>query len=117
MSELTYTMQGDYNLPDLKLPEQPAIQMGRYALMRKKYLKERRRILFYNLLTSCKLNEHLSEIEQRATEMEERLVKEMAAKEGLTEQMKASDMMTWVRRMNNIRNSAQEVVKAEVIFA
>ena len=117
MSELTYTMQGDYNLPDLKLPEQPEVQLSRYAAMRRKYLKEHRRVLFYNLLTSCKLIEHLSEIEQRATELEETLVREMAAKDGLTEQMKAADMMVWVRRMNNIRNSAQEIVKAEVIFA
>ena len=117
MSELTYTMQGDYNLPDLKLPEQPEVQLGRYAAMRRKYLKEHHRVLFYNLLTSCKLNEHLSEIEQRAIKMEETLTLEMAAKEELTEQMKAVDMMTWVRRMNNIRNRVQEIVKAEVIFA
>ena len=117
MTELKYTMQGDYKLPDLTMPEQPEVELGHYATMRRKYLKEKHRVLFYNLLTSCKLTEHLHEVEQRATELEERLIKEMAAKEGLTEQMKAADMMSWVRKMNSNRNSAQEIVKAEVIFA
>lgn len=85
MAELTYTMQGDYNLPDLTMPEQPEVTMGRYAQMRKKYLKEQHRILYYNLLTSCTLTAHLVQTEQTALQMEESLLKKMAAQEGLTE--------------------------------
>ena len=117
MNELTYTMQGDYRLPNLTLPKQPEAPMGRYSRMRAKYLKENRKVLYYNLLTSCKLSEHLTQIEQTATEMEGRLTKEMAAKEGLTESLKAADMMSWVRKMNNLKSRVQEIVMKEVIFA
>ncbi|MFQ7593354.1 MAG: TnpV protein [Acutalibacteraceae bacterium] len=117
MAELTYTMQGDYNLPDLTMPEQPEVTMGRYAQMRKKYLKEQHRILYYNLLTSCTLTAHLVQTEQTALQMEESLLKKMAAQEGLTESLKAADTMKWVQGMNNLRNRVQEIVKAEVIFA
>ena len=116
MNELTYTMQGDYKLPNLKMPEQPEKPTGRYAHLRERYLKESRRVLYYNLLTSCKLNAHLTEIQQTAEEMEERMTKQMAQTEGVTESLKAADMMSWVRRMNNIRNRAQEMVLAEVIY-
>ena len=117
MSEITYTMVGDYNLPNLKLPEQTEVTLGRWSQMRRTYLKEHHKILYYNLLTKGTLTQHLAEVQQRATEMEETLVRQMAQKEGLTEELKATDMMKWVRLMNNLRNSAQEVVKAEVIFA
>lgn len=117
MNELSYTMQGDYRLPNLTLPEQPEAPTGRYSQMRAKYLKENRRVLYYNLLTSCKLNEHLTETEQTATEMEERLTRELAAKEGLTESLKAADMMSWVRKMNNIKSRVREIVMKEIIFA
>ena len=117
MNEIGYTMQGDYQLPNLEMPEQRSVTLGRYAEMRRKFLKEQHRVLYYNLLTSCKLTEHLAEVEQRATSMEETLVRQMAEKEGLSESLKETDMMAWVRRMNNLRNSAQEIVKAEVIFA
>ena len=117
MSEITYTMQGDYQLPNLKLPEQQEMNLGRYANLRKKYLKEHHRVLYYNLLTSCKLEEHLAEVEQRATLLEETLVQQMAERQGVTERLKAEDMMAWVRKMNNLRNSAQEIVLAEVVYA
>ena len=117
MNELTYTMQGDYRLPNLTLPEQPEVPMGRYAQMRAKYLKENRKVLYYNLLTSCTLNSHLTETEQTATEMEERLTRETAKAEGVTENLKATDMMSWVRKMNNIRSRVREIVLKEVIFA
>ena len=99
------------------MPEQPEVIWCRYAQMRKKFLKEKHRILYYNLLTSCKLTAHLSETEQRATEMEEMLTKQMAQKEGVTESLKAADMMAWVRAMNSIRNRVQEIVQTEVIYA
>lgn len=114
--EISYTKQGDYLLPNLKMPEQPEVTLGRYAQMRRKYLKETHRILYYNLLTRGKLTEHLAEVEQRAQSMEETLVRQMAQTEGVTEKLKAEDMMSWVRKMNNLRNSAQEIVKAEVVF-
>lgn len=117
MSEITYTMQGDYNLPNLTMPEQPEGILGRYAQMRRKFLKEHHKIRYYNLLTSCTLTEHLAEVEQTAMKLEETLMKQMAAQEGLTESLKAADMMKWVQGMNNLRNRVQEIVKAEVIFA
>ena len=117
MSKITYTMVGDYNLPNLKLPEQTEVTLGRWSQMRRTYLKEHHKILYYNLLTKGILNSHLAEVQQRASELEKTLVKQMAQKAGLTEQMKAEDMMKWVRLMNNIRNSAQEIVKNQVIFA
>ena len=117
MNKISYTMQGDYNLPDLAMPEQPEVTLGRYAQMRRKYMKENHRVLYYNLLTKCKLAEHLSETEQRALEMEEMLLKQMSQTEGLTESLKATDMMAWVQRMNNLKNRVQEIVLAEVIYA
>ena len=112
MAEITYSMVGDYNLPNLKMPEQPNVNLGRWAQMRRSYLRDHHKILYYNLLTKGTLTQHLAEVQQRATEMEETLVRQMAQKEGLTEELKATDMMKWVRLMNNLRNSAQEVVKA-----
>ena len=117
MNEITYTRQGDYLLPDLTMPEQPELSMGRYARLRKKFLKEHHKVRYYNLLTSCALNEHLNDTERRANEMEHMLTEQMAASEGVTENLKATDMMNWVRKMNSIRNRVQEIVMAEVIFA
>ena len=91
--------------------------LGRYAQMRREFLKEHHRVLYYNLLTRGELTQHLAEVEQRASKMEETILSQMAQKEGVTEQMKAEDMMKWVRLMNALRSSAQEIVKAEVIFA
>ena len=117
MTELTYTMQGDYRLPNLTVPDQSETPMGHFSRLRAKYLKENRKVLYYNLLTSCKLNEHLTEVEQTATELTERLTKELAEKEGVTENLKATDMMSWVRQMNNIRNQVQEMVLKQVVYA
>ena len=116
MNEITYTMVGDYNLPNLTLPEQPEVIQGKWSQMRRTYLKEHHKVQYYNLLTKGILSSHLSEVQQRATELEETLIRQMAQQEGLTEQMKADDMMKWVRLMNNIRNSAQEIVKEQIIF-
>ena len=99
MNEITYTRQGDYLLPNLTMPEQPELSMGRYARMRKKFLKEHHKVRYYNLLTSCALNEHLNDTERRANEMEQMLTEQMAASEGVTENLKATDMMSWVRKI------------------
>lgn len=117
MTEVIYTRQGDYELPNLTLPEQPETGVGRYAGMRRKYLKENHRVLYFNLLTSCRLMQHLEAVEAETMRMEEMIIKRMAAAEGVTEALKSSDPMSWVRRMNNIRNAAQEIAKAAVIFA
>lgn len=101
MNEITYTRQGDYLLPDLTMPEQPELSMGRYARMRKKFLKEHHKVRYYNLLTSCALNEHLNDTERRANEMEQMLTEQMAASEGVTENLKATDMMSWVRKIEH----------------
>ena len=88
MNEITYTMVGDYNLPNLTLPQQSEVTLGKWSRMRRTYLKQHHKILYYNLLTKGTLTQHLAEVQQRATELEETLVKQMAQKEGLTEQMK-----------------------------
>lgn len=117
MNEITYTRQGDYELPNLTLPEQPEVSLGRYANLRRKYLKEHHRVLYYNLLTQGKLTEHLAEVQRRAISMEEKLVFQMREKQGVTESLKETDFLAWVRKMNNLRNAAQEIILAEVVYA
>ena len=113
----TYTQQGDYLLPNLTLPaEKETGNIGVWALIHKRYLKQHHKALYYNLLTSGKLDSYLADIEEQAQQLFLRLVKELAEKEGVTEQLKATDNMVWVRRMNNIRECANELVMKEVIF-
>lgn len=112
----TYTMQGDYCLPDLTLPpeeERPIVVWGQRRL---RYLKQHHKILYCNLLTSGKLHSHLADVEEEAQTLFLRLVKEYAEREGVTEQLKAENQMEWVRRMNNIRERVNEVVNVEMIF-
>lgn len=113
----TYTQTGDYLLPDLSLPaEKEPGNIGVWALRHKRYLKQHHKVLYYNLLTTGKLHSHLADIEEQAQALFFRLVKEYAEKEGVTEQLKATDQMAWVRQMNNIRNRATEIVNIEVIY-
>ncbi|WP_316637690.1 TnpV protein [uncultured Ruminococcus sp.] len=112
----TYSQQGDYLLPNLKLPEQPEYNIGVWGQRRRRYLKQHRPILYTNLLTSCKLSKHLAEIEEECTERMDSLVKVMAKQEGVTETLKVADQMAWVRRMNNIRNRADEIVMNEIVY-
>lgn len=113
----TYTQIGDYLLPDLSLPaEKETGNIGVWALRHKRYLKQHHKVLYYNLLTSGKLDSHLSDIEEQAQQLFLRLVKELAEKEGVTEKLKAENAMLWVRQMNNIRNRATEIVNNEVIY-
>ena len=113
----TYTQVGDYLLPDLTLPaETQTGNIGVWALRRKRYLKQHHKALYYNLLTSGKLHSHLADIEEQAQQLFLRLVKELAEKEGVTEQLKSADQMAWVRQINNIRERATEVVNSEVVF-
>ena len=113
----TYTQIGDYLLPDLSLPaEKETGNIGVWALRHKRYLKQHHKVLYYNLLTSGKLDSYLADIEEQAQQLFLRLVKELAEKEGVTEQLKSADQMAWVRQINNIRERATEVVNSEVVF-
>ena len=113
----TYTMQGDYCLPDLTLPPEEKRPIGVWAHRRRLYLKQHHKILYYNLLTSGKLYCHLADVEEEAQTLFLRLVKEYAEREGVTEQLKAKNPIEWVCRMNNIRERVNEVVNAEMIFS
>lgn len=113
----TYTQVGDYYLPDLKLPEEEKqANIGVWGMRHKRFLKENHRVLYANLMTSGKLVAYLDDIEQQATAMFLRLVKELAEKENVTEELKETDQMLWVQKMNNIRNRVTEIVNVELIF-
>ena len=113
----TYTQVGDYMLPDL-LPaeEEKEANIGVWAMRHKRYLKQNHKVLYYNLLTSGKLNSYLADVEQQAQQLFLRLVTDFAEKENVTEELKSTDMMLWVQKMNNVRNRAMEIVNAEIIF-
>lgn len=113
----TYTQQGDYILPNLTLPTKEKRPIGIWGQRHARHLKQHHKILYYNLLTSGKLNAHLAEIDRQAEDMFFRLVKQMAEREGVTEQLKAQNQMEWVGRMNNIRNGVAEIIYAEIIFS
>lgn len=113
----TYTMQGDYCLPDLTLPAEDKRPIDVWAQRRLHYLKQHHKIFYYNLLTSCKLHFHLADVEKEAHSLFLRLVKEYTEREGVSEQLKAENPMEWVRRMNNIHSRAAETVYADLIFA
>ena len=112
----TYTQVGDYLLPDLIIDETEQQPIGKYGRMRKRYLKEHRPILFSNLLLSGKLYQHLAEIDNACVEGIDLLTRQMADQEGVTEALKATDQMEWVRRMNNIQNRAEEIVLNELVY-
>ena len=114
---LWYELQGDYYLPCLKLPEEEQAYIGIWGQRHLRYLKKHHRVLYNNLLTSGKLNSYLVDIDRQAEEMFERLVKQMAEREGVTEQLKAANSMEWVRKMNSIRNRAVEITNSELIYA
>ena len=114
----TYTQVGDYLLPNLSLlaEEEKEANIGAWAMRHKRYLKQNHKVLYYNLLTSGKLNSYLADIEQQAQNLFSRLVKDLAEKENVTEELKATDTMLWVQKMNNIRNRATEIVNIEIIY-
>ena len=112
----TYTQVGDYMLPDLLPAEEKKANIGVWAMRHKRYLKQNHKVRYYNLLTSGKLNSYLADVEQQAQDLFLRLVKDLVEQEKVTEELKATDMMLWVRNMNNIRNRATEIVNAELIY-
>ena len=113
----TYTQVGDYMLPDL-LPaeEEKEANIGVWAMRHKRYLKQNHKVLYYNLLTSGKLNSYLTGIEKQAQDLFLRLVKDLAEQENVTEELKTTDMMLWVHKMNNVRNRATEIVNVDIIY-
>ena len=116
-TKITYTQQGDYLLPDLKLPEQPKVEIGIWGRRHLKYIEHYRPILYTNLLTRCKLTAYLADIDEQAGDMFFRLVKQLAKQEGVTEQLKADNQIMWVQKMNNIRNRVTEIVNNELIYS
>jgi len=113
---ISYTLQGDYYLPDLVLPAEKEHPIGIWGQRHLRYIRQHKRVFYTNLLTSGKLNEYLVDIDKQAKDMFFRLVKELAENEGVTEQLKLKNQMEWVGRMNNIRNRAMEIVNDEIIY-
>lgn len=111
-----YTLQGDYYLPDLVLPAEENRSVGVWGQRHLRYLKQHRKVLYTNLLTSGMLNSYLADIDRQAKDMFLRLVEQMAEREGITEKLKAEQPMEWVGKMNALREAAAEIVYAEVIF-
>lgn len=116
MSGITYSRQGDYLIPDLTLPTEPEIPLGRYAMMHRDYLEQHKRVTYLNLLTSGRLNEHLHQTEQAALQRLELLTKQLCKEQGVTEELKEKAPMQWVGLMNGIRSQAEEVILNELIF-
>ena len=117
MSELNYTQNGDYLIPDLSLSEQSQTPLGKYGRMRKNYLKEHRPVLWNSLLLSEKLYPHLREIEEAANNRLELMMPELMKSAGVTEELKASDPMKWAGLMNTLKAQAEEVILAELVFS
>ena len=115
--EITYTLQGDYLLPNLTLSEQDKRPIGLWGQQHLRYIKRSRPILYTNLLTKCRLNEYLADIDKQAEDMFFRLVNQLAKQEGVTEQLKADNQIMWVQKMNNIRNRVTEIVNNELIYS
>ena len=114
---LWYELQGDYYLPCLKLPKEESRHIGVWGQRHLQYLKQHRKVLYSNLMISDKLNDYLADLSKQAEELFSRLVKQLAEKEGVTEALKAETQMLWVQKMNNIRNTAMEIVSNDLIYA
>ncbi len=112
----SYTTVGDYRLPNLTAEETEPLPIGKYGRMQKRYLKAHRPVLYTNLLTTGKLDQHLAEIDRNCEEQLELIIQQMAEQEGVTEELKVADQMEWVRRMNSIRSRAEEIILGELIL-
>ena len=115
--EITYSQCGDYLIPDLVLSKEEQQPIGKYGRMRSRYLKEHRPVIYSNLLLSGKLSQHLSEIDQTCVYRIELITQQMKVQEGVTEELKATNQMTWVAQMNSIQNRAEEIVLSELVYA
>ena len=112
----SYSQQGDYLLPNLSLPDENQRQIVVWGMRHRRYLKSGHRVLYYNLLTSGKLNNYLADVDKRAKNLFEQTVKSLVEQEQVTEKHKAENMMLWVQKMNNICNRAREIVNEQVIY-
>lgn len=113
---ISYTLQGDYYLPDLTLPSEEGKHIGIWGQRHARYLKEHHKVRYINLMTSGNLNSYLTDFDEQAENMFFRLVKQMAEREGITEELKAENQMLWIQKMNNVRECAAEVINKEIIF-
>lgn len=114
-TKFDYTLVGDVYIPNL-ISTETNYKIGSWGQRHKEYLKQNYRVIYYNLLTQNKLNSYLHDIDIQATEMYDRLIKQLAEKQGVTEQLKTENQMLWVQQMNNITNQAREIVNAEIIY-
>lgn len=115
--EITYRMQDGFQVPNLMMPQAADVHLGKYAELRRDYIKKHRRVLYTNLKTTGKLAEHLAEVEQTARKLVEQSVTQMAKAEGVTEELKATDPLRWTGLMNNFRHCAEEAVLNDLIYA
>ena len=112
---LTYTMQGAYLLPNLEVPESPKV--GKYGMLRRSFLRSHKQALYTGMMLEGTLNSHLEQVDKEATMLLEKLTTQMMQEQGLTEELKSRDQMLWVQQMNNLRQSAEEVVLKELIYS
>ena len=112
---LTYTMQGAYLLPNLEVPESPKV--GKYGMLRRSYLRSHKQALYTGMMLEGTLNSHLEQVDKEATMLLEKLTTQMMQEQGLTEELKSRNQMLWVQQMNNLRQSAEEVVLKELIYS
>lgn len=115
-NSLWYELQGDYYIPCLALPNEEQVEIGVWGQRHSRYIKQHHKVRYTNLLTSGKLTDYLADIDEQAEDMFFRLVKQIAEREGVTEQLKADNQMEWVARMNNIRSRAKEIVNDDIIY-
>ena len=113
---ISYTLQGDYYLPDLALLNEKQAEIGVWGRRHLEYIKQYHKVRYINLLTSGKLNRYLADIDEQAKDMFLRLIKQMAEREGITEQLKAYNQMEWAARMNNIQSRAMEIINSDIIY-
>lgn len=113
---ISYTKQGDYLLPDLKLEDKERFNIGKYGLLKLGYLKKKKRGLYTELLMKDKLNRYLHDIDITLIEKEQSLIKELAERENITEELKSNNQMLWIGKMNNIKNRVEEIILKEYIY-
>lgn len=113
---ISYTKSGDYLLPDLILKDKEQFNIGKYGLLRLNYIKKYKLGLYFDLLVNDKLNEYLHNIDTTVMEIVQKLIKELAEKENITEELKSSNQMLWIGKMNNIKNIAEEIILKEYIY-
>ena len=113
---ISYTKSGDYLLPDLILKDKEQFNIGKYGLLRLNYIKKEKLGLYFDLLANDKLNEYLHNIDTTVMEIVQKLIKELAEKENITEELKSSNQMLWIGKMNNIKNIAEEIILKEYIY-